>query len=449
MTHHLSASGFGFHIRNRAVPDEGSRLVLRLYAVLAGGLGTFLFAWGPMWLDDLHLAGQPFGRAALVRVAGALVAGAACCAAGFASVDDAHARHRCLAWFIGAHAIVFLAFLLQRVAIWGPGLADQALWLVLACGLLLALGEYQYPVVAVMRMLGASGEWPSARLRAAHERQIRDAAGQQERNRLARELHDSIKQQIFAIQTAAATAQVRFESDAAGARLALEQIREAARDAMTEMEVMLDQLRAVPLANAGLVAALKKLCEAVGLQTGAQVDFTVGNLPPDGVVPSGTQQAILRVAQEALANVARHARARHVAVALDSAASCIRLRVEDDGAGIVPGSSGGGAGLGNMATRASEVGGALDVTSRPARPPDAAGTASSDDAVGGTLVRFSVPFRESSRSRSVAWIVSCGVLLAGSLAGMRSRPDVAAAIAAVAAVGLVWSTVRSRRMRSS
>ena len=277
-------------------------------------------------------------------------------------------------WFAGAHVIVLLALLTQRIAILGPGLADLALWFLLACIMALASAEYQYPAVALMRMLGATAESPAERRRRAHERQIREAAGQQERNRLARELHDSIKQQIFVIQTAAATAQIRFDADAAGSRQALAQIREAARDAMTELEVMLDQLRAVPLANAGLVAALQKQSEAVGLQTGAGVDFRVGDLPPDGMVPAGTQQAILRVAQEALANVVRHARATRVSVSLGAAGGRLELRVEDNGAGMGPGRHG-GTGLSNMATRASEIGGALDVLSPFAPAPGPASTA--------------------------------------------------------------------------
>ena len=78
------------------------------------------------------------------------------------------------------------------------------------------------------------------------------------------------------------------------------------------MEVMLDQLRAEPLENTGLVAALKKLCESIGFRTGAQVEFKLGAAPPTGLSAPGAAEAILRVAQEALANVARHARASHV-----------------------------------------------------------------------------------------------------------------------------------------
>jgi signal transduction histidine kinase len=81
-------------------------------------------------------------------------------------------------------------------------------------------------------------------LRLQYEEQIREAARQEERVRLARDLHDAVKQQLFAIQAAAATVEARFDTDAAGARQALEQVRSSSREALTEMEVMLDQLQA-------------------------------------------------------------------------------------------------------------------------------------------------------------------------------------------------------------
>jgi signal transduction histidine kinase len=154
-------------------------------------------------------------------------------------------------------------------------------------------------------------------VRSAYERQIREAARQQERHRLARDLHDAVKQQIFVIQTAAATAQTRFDGDPVGARRALDEVRNAARAAMRELEVMLDSLQARPLEPSGLVAALREQCSALGFRTGAEVNVQVGALPPAGRVPPGMTQALLRIAQEALANVARHARATRVDLALD------------------------------------------------------------------------------------------------------------------------------------
>jgi signal transduction histidine kinase len=149
-------------------------------------------------------------------------------------------------------------------------------------------------------------------LRSRYEEQIRQGARHEERARLARDLHDAVKQQLFAIQTAAATVEARFDADPSGARTALIQVRASAREALTEMEVMLEQLQAAPLTTTGLIGSLKRAAEATRFRTGAEVTVEAGELPPDIALPPGAHQAMLRFAQEALANVARHSRASHV-----------------------------------------------------------------------------------------------------------------------------------------
>ena len=210
------------------------------------------------------------------------------------------------------------------------------------------------------------GNKPPENLRSVYEEQIRAAAGQEERNRLARDLHDSVKQQIFAIQTSAAAAQARFDSDAAGAREALDGVRSSAREAMAEMEAMLDQLRASPLESVGLVEALRKQCEALRFRTGADVQVDIGDIPAPEQLPPGAAQSILRIAQEAFANIARHARASEVKVSLFAEEGNCVLKIRDNGAGFSPDAGGtGGMGLSNMRARASEQGGRLSIQSTP------------------------------------------------------------------------------------
>ena len=196
-----------------------------------------------------------------------------------------------------------------------------------------------------------------------YEQQIRQGVRQEERARLARDLHDAVKQQLFVIQTAAATVQTRFDTDADGARIAIEQVRSSTREAMTEMNVMLDQLQAAPLENTGLIASLRQQCEALGFRTGAEVAFEPGALPAETALPPGAREAVLRAAQEALSNVARHARAKTVQVALAVEGPDLVLTVRDDGSGIVakPGSS--GMGMANLAARAQEIGGRFELDS--------------------------------------------------------------------------------------
>jgi len=205
----------------------------------------------------------------------------------------------------------------------------------------------------------------SSLLQAAWMRQLNDAAVQAERTRLARDLHDSIKQQLFSISVSAAAVRERWEKDAAGARAALDDVQHSAQAALVEMDAMLKQLRPNPLETAGLVEALREQCEALAFRTGAEVTTFFGELPPETQLPPEAHVTIFRMVQEALANVARHARAGRVHVRLETepAAQVLRLEVRDDGQGFEYATSSGGMGLANMAQRAQSLHGKLEVTS--------------------------------------------------------------------------------------
>jgi signal transduction histidine kinase len=138
-----------------------------------------------------------------------------------------------------------------------------------------------------------------ATLRQNLVRGVQDTAAQQERNRLARDLHDSIKQQIFSIQMSAAAAQARWTHDPDGARSAIDDVRRSAQEAMVEMNALLQQLAPAPLEKVGLVQALRDQCEALGYRAGVKVTMEVGDLPDDDRLPAGTQQSVFRMAQEA------------------------------------------------------------------------------------------------------------------------------------------------------
>jgi signal transduction histidine kinase len=216
---------------------------------------------------------------------------------------------------------------------------------------------------ALMPYLPA-GTWRAAET-PSKQREIREAAGQEERNRLAQDLHDSVKQQIYSIQTNLATAEARWDHDTAGARGAIEHARSAARDAMIEMSALLDRLRRDPIESVGLVEALRRQCEALGFQTGAKVSTTFGNLPAPPCIPSGAMTSVFRIAQEALANIARHARAKHVALQLDTNGekNALFLEIRDDGCGFAGESPSAGMGLRSMRRRAEEIDAELEIQS--------------------------------------------------------------------------------------
>lgn len=205
------------------------------------------------------------------------------------------------------------------------------------------------------------------------------AAVQEERNRLARDLHDSIKQQLFSINVSTAAAQARWDNDPAAAQGALADVRRSAHEAMVEMRALLQQLRPAPLETVGLVEALRDQSEALGYRSGAQVTTQFGDLPGDDRLPPGAQDTIFRIAQEALGNVARHARAEHVDVQLQRHENALLLVVRDDGQGFDPQQTSGGMGLGNIRERVAAVGGTMDVESAPGQ---------------GTLLRVLVPLVE-------------------------------------------------------
>jgi signal transduction histidine kinase len=231
-------------------------------------------------------------------------------------------------------------------------------------------------MVAKMQIL-AERERPFADLRERQLQQASEAAVQETRNRLARDLHDSIKQQLFSINISAAAVQARLAQDTQGALAALDDVRGSAKAALVEMNALLQQLSPEPLAKVGLVKALQEQCEALEYRTGAKVNVIISDLPDDEQFPLGAQEALFRMAQEALSNVARHARAGQVELRLEigdwrletkspqSLVSSLLLEIKDDGQGFEATAVSPGMGLQNMRQRVQELGGQLQVTSAP------------------------------------------------------------------------------------
>jgi signal transduction histidine kinase len=257
--------------------------------------------------------------------------------------------------------------LTQQLSIW----RSTAGWITAGVFFAQALGYCWLLVIkpkATTATLAAAADPSVGTLREQWAQQIHEAAAQQERNRLARELHDSIKQQLFSINVNAATAQARWDGDEAGAKTALEAVRSSVREAMVEMEAMLHNLRPAPLETIGLVEAIRQQCESLQYRTGANVTAEIGELPASQELPAGAQDAIFRIVQEALANVARHARAKNVRVRLHRQTrgdeDALWLKIEDDGSGFNVSNAAAGMGLANIRSRALEIGGSLQLESR-------------------------------------------------------------------------------------
>jgi signal transduction histidine kinase len=199
-------------------------------------------------------------------------------------------------------------------------------------------------------------------LQAAQQR-LREAAVIEERNRLARELHDSVKQQVFAIvmQLGAARTLLNEETEAYGP---VDEAERLARQAGAELTTLIRELRPPDLERKTLAEALHEYINAWSRQNGIGANFKT-----DGVssIPLAGDETLFRVTQEALANVARHSQAHYVTVKLAHRDDNIMLIVEDDGTGFDPGRVEEGIGLNSMRERLSAIGGQLDISSHEAR----------------------------------------------------------------------------------
>jgi signal transduction histidine kinase len=240
------------------------------------------------------------------------------------------------------------------------------------------------PLFDQLRLLDQQGGTPAAREKVL--RQVSEQAAADTRAKLAQDLHDSIKQQLFSVAMSTAAAQARWETDPAAARLAVVDAQRGAREAQVEMSALLQDLRPVPLDGTGLSEALDEQCEALGYRTGAEVSLDLHYAPLDyGSYPQGIAEALFRITQEALANIARHARAKHVTVRLAQVADAVELEIHDDGQGFNPSSGTSGTGIASIRERAVNLAGHAEIDSSPGK---------------GTMVKVTIPCLEStSRER--------------------------------------------------
>lgn len=185
------------------------------------------------------------------------------------------------------------------------------------------------------------------------------------RNRFARDLHDSVKQQVFATSLQIAAARALIERDTHSAESHLSQADDLVRQAQKELNALIQEMRPAALEGKGLATALREY--VVRWSDGAEIpaDFRVQG---ERRVPLEVEQALFRVAQESLANVARHSGAGHAEIDLIYTADTLTLRVADDGRGFDPSRNpGGGFGLQSMRERLVKLGGHVNVESAPGK----------------------------------------------------------------------------------
>ena len=198
----------------------------------------------------------------------------------------------------------------------------------------------------------------------------------EERQRLARDLHDSVTQALYSVALWAEAANRQLDvGEVDTAREHLREVRTTSREALSEMRLLLFELRQPVFELRDLSAALRARLGAVEAHSGLATEIRLD----EGIeLPGPVQQDLYRIAQEALNNVLKHAQANRIVVTLDATVERVRLEVTDDGSGFHPDAvqSVGGLGLNGMRERAESFGGTLTIESAPG---------------GGTRVQVEVP----------------------------------------------------------
>ncbi len=202
--------------------------------------------------------------------------------------------------------------------------------------------------------------------------QAQELAALRERQRLARELHDSVSQALYSIALHARRALV--ERDPGKLAGTLDQLLAQARAAQAEMRALIFELRPESLSKEGIASALKKQAEAIQARSGLPVVTDLGAEP---ALPLAAKEALYRIAQEALHNSVKHARAATAQVRLRVLAAGVQLEISDNGVGFDPERSfPGHLGLQSMRERVSQLGGSLEIASAPGQ---------------GTRIRVTIP----------------------------------------------------------
>jgi signal transduction histidine kinase len=194
--------------------------------------------------------------------------------------------------------------------------------------------------------------------------QVEQAAAAAERERLARDLHDAVTQTLFSASVIAEALPRIWAANPQEAENGIEELRRLTRGALAEMRTLLLELRPAALTEKPLGELLCHLADAVNGQTRIPVLLTVEGEAP---LQPELQVALYRIAQEALNNVAKHARASRAAVSLRCTPGSVLLEVTDDGCGFdavaVPVEA---MGLRIMQERATDIGAVFEIKSRPA-----------------------------------------------------------------------------------
>ncbi|MCX5598983.1 sensor histidine kinase [Streptomyces phaeochromogenes] len=225
-----------------------------------------------------------------------------------------------------------------------------------------AIAAWMIAILAVSELARVRREqWDRDR---AERRQAAKRRADEERLRIARELHDVLAHSISVINVQAGVGLALLDSDPEQARTALTTIKAASKEALGEVRQVLDTLRTPGDAPRAPAPGLDRLPELVEQAAGAGLTVDVESGGERRALPPGADLAAFRVIQEALTNVVRHSGSRHARVRVDYARDALTLRIDDDGPATGEDAGGSGNGLAGMRERASALGGTIEAGPR-------------------------------------------------------------------------------------
>ncbi|OAH09732.1 sensor histidine kinase LiaS [Streptomyces jeddahensis] len=344
----------GSHFAAREQAGERVDLDVLAGVLLIGAAGLLLWrqrypvlvAFGTAAVATIYLgAGYPYGPIFLAVAVGcfsAIVSG-----------------HRWAAWT--ALGMLWAARLLvgHWLYRWLPPQGDgPASW-----GQELGVATWTVAILAVCELARVRREqWERDR---AERRLAAKRRADEERLRIARELHDVLAHSISVINVQAGVGLALLDTDPEQARTALTTIKAASKEALGEVRQVLDTLRTAGDAPRAPAPGLDRLSELVEQAASAGLTVGVGTEGRCVPLPPGTDLAAFRIVQEALTNVVRHSGSRHARVLVRYEERALRLRIDDDGPATGADAGGSGNGLAGMRERAAGLGGTIEAGTRP------------------------------------------------------------------------------------
>ncbi|MFD5163768.1 sensor histidine kinase [Streptomyces hawaiiensis] len=334
--------------------QQGERAELDLFARV-----LLLVAAGLLLWRQRYPVAVVFGTAAAVMVylGAGYPYGPVLLTVALACFSAVVAGHRRAAW--AAMGMLWAGHVLvaHRLFRWLPPSGDSAV----SWGEEIVVATWVVAIAAVSELFRVRREqWVRERAERAEAARRR---ADEERLRIARELHDVLAHSISVINVQAGVGLALLDTDPEQARTALTTIKDQSKEALGEVRQVLDTLRPPGDAPRAPAPGLDRLPELVEQAASAGLAVDVEGEPPR--LAPGTDLAAFRIVQEALTNVVRHSGSRHARVRLAHDAGVLRLRVDDDGPATGSDAGGSGNGLAGMRERAAALGGTIEAGPRP------------------------------------------------------------------------------------